>query len=107
MPMGLTNAPTTFMHTMNNLFSNMLDSGMAVFLNDILVYSCMVKEYFTLLKMMLAQLCQYIFHFKPRKCSFLHNSTIFLGFDVMPKGMYISGLKVWSLNKWPVPTMVK
>ena len=32
MPMGLTNAPATFMHTMNNLFSDMLDSGMAVFL---------------------------------------------------------------------------
>ena len=40
MPMGLTNAPATFMQTMNNLFSNMLDSGMAVFLDDILVYSC-------------------------------------------------------------------
>ena len=32
MPMGLMNAPATFMHTMNNPFSDMLDSGMAVFL---------------------------------------------------------------------------
>ena len=39
MPMGLTNAPATFMRTMNNLFSDMLDSGVAVFLDDILVYS--------------------------------------------------------------------
>ena len=35
-PMGLTNAPTTFLQTINNLFSKMLDCGMAVFLNDIL-----------------------------------------------------------------------
>ena len=37
MPMGLMNAPATFIQTMNNLFSKMLDSGMAVFLDDILV----------------------------------------------------------------------
>ena len=42
MPMGLTNASTTIMQTMNNLFSNVLDSGVAVFLEDILVYSRMV-----------------------------------------------------------------
>ena len=46
--------PATFMHTMNNLFSDMLDSGVAVFLDDILMYLCMVKEHFTLLKKTLA-----------------------------------------------------
>ena len=50
MPMGLTNAPATFMQTMNNLFLDMLDSGMAVFLDDILVYSGMVDKHFTLLE---------------------------------------------------------
>ena len=38
MPMGLINAPATFMQTTNNLFSNMLDFGMVIFLDDILVY---------------------------------------------------------------------
>ena len=50
MPMGLTNTPAMFMQTMNNLFSNILDSGMAVFLDNILMYLCMVKEHFMLLK---------------------------------------------------------
>ena len=50
MPMGLTNAPATFMRTMNNLFLDMLDSGMAVFLDDILVYSGMVGKHFTFLE---------------------------------------------------------
>ena len=35
MYMGLMNTPAMFMQTMNNLFSNMLDSSMAVFLDDI------------------------------------------------------------------------
>ena len=36
------NAPDTFMQTMNNLFSNVLDFGLAVFLDNILVYLHMV-----------------------------------------------------------------
>ena len=47
--MELMNAPATFMQTMNNLFSDMLDSGIAMFPDDILVYSPMVKEQFMLL----------------------------------------------------------
>ena len=81
----------------------MLDSGMAVFLDDILVYSGMVKEHFTLL----AHLCQNMFYCKLKKCSFLPKSTIFFGFKVTPKGRHISDLKVWSFHKWPVPTTEK
>ena len=36
MPMGLNYAPAIFMHTMNNMFSNMLDSGMVGIIDDIL-----------------------------------------------------------------------
>ena len=94
MPMVLTNAPATFMQTMNNLFLDMLDSGAAVFLNNILMYLRMVDKHFTLLEQVLACLHQYTFYCKLKKCSFLHNSTVFLGFDVTPEGMRISGLKV-------------
>ena len=94
MPMGLMNAPATFMRTMNNLFSDMLDSGMAVFLDNILVYSGMVDKHFTLLEQVLVRLHQYTFYCKLKKCSFLHNSTTFLGFNVTPEGMRISDSKV-------------
>ena len=50
MPMGLTNTPATFICTMNNLFLDMLDSGVAVFLDNILMYSHAVDEHFTLLE---------------------------------------------------------
>ena len=98
MPMGLTNAPATFMHTMNNLFSKMLDFGIAVFLDDILVYSHMVDKHFTLLKKILACLLRYTFYCKLWKCCFLCNSTMFLGFGIMPEGVHISDSKVQSLD---------
>ena len=107
MPMGLTNAPATFMQTMNSLFSDMLDSGVAVFLDDILLYLGMVDEHFTLLEQVLARLHQYTFYCKLKKCSFLRNSTTFLGFDILPEGMHISDSKIRSLSEWLVRTTVK
>ena len=38
-PFGLTNTPEVFMHVMNWLFEDLLDQGVVVFLNDILIYS--------------------------------------------------------------------
>ena len=99
MPMGLTNAPAIFMQTMNNLFSDMLNFGMAVFLDDVLMHSHMVKEHFVLLEKVLVCLYEYMFYCKLKKCSFLCNNTTFLSFDVTPEGMHISDSKVWSLNE--------
>ena len=56
MPMGLTNAPATFMRMMNNLFEDMLDQGVAVFLNDMLIYSTMSEGHFKLLEKVFAHL---------------------------------------------------
>ena len=58
MPMGHTNALATLMQTINNLFPDMLDSGVAVFLYDILVYLLIVKEHFILLRKVLLHLYQ-------------------------------------------------
>ena len=50
MPIGLINVPATFMQVMNSLFMDMLDKGVVVFLNDILIYSTMVEDHFKLLE---------------------------------------------------------
>jgi len=38
-PEGFMNAPTAFQHFMNDVFSDLLDTSVIVYLNDILIYS--------------------------------------------------------------------
>ena len=45
MSFGLTNAPTAFMNTMNRAFHDYLDQFIAVFIDDILIYSKTPKEH--------------------------------------------------------------
>ena len=107
MPIGLTNTPAMFIQAMKNLFSDILDSDMAVFLDDILVDSHMVEEHFTLLEKILVCLHQYMLYCELKKCSFLCNSARFLSFNITPEGMHISNSKVQSLSEWLVPTTAK
>jgi len=45
LPFGLTNAPTTFMCLMNNVFHQYLDKFVLIFIVDILVYSRNIEEH--------------------------------------------------------------
>ena len=99
MPMGLMNAPAMFMRMMNNLLGDMLDKGVVVFLDDMLIYSTMAEEHFELLEKVFVCLCKYEFYCKLKKCSFLQRTTTFLGFDITPEGLQISDAKIRSLKK--------
>ena len=107
MPMGLINAPATFMQTMNNLFEDMLDQGVVVFLNNMLIYSTTLEGHFKLLEKVFAHLQRYEFYCKLKKYSFLQKTTTFLGFDISPERLWISDAKIKSLKEWPKPTTVQ
>ena len=71
MPMGLMNAPATFIRMINNLFEDMLDQGVVVFLDNMLIYSTTLEGHFKLLEKVFACLQRYKFYHKLKKCSFL------------------------------------
>ena len=77
MSMGLMNTPEKFMPMMNILFVDMLDKGVIVFLDDVLIYSTTVEEHFELLEKVFACLRKYKFYCKLKKCSFLQWTTTF------------------------------
>ena len=77
----------------------MLDKGIVVFLDDVLIYSTMVEKHFELLDKVFAHLYKYEFYCKLKKYSFLQRTTTFLGFDITAEGLKISDAKVQSLKE--------
>lgn len=68
-PFGLTNAPTTFMYLMNNMFHRYLDKFVIMFIDDILVYSKNEEEHADDLPAMLRLLKEHNLYANISKCS--------------------------------------
>ena len=49
MPFGLSTAPAMFQRMMNTAFFEMLDRGVLVYLDDVLIYSKTIEEHKVLL----------------------------------------------------------
>src|SRR4029453_17911825 len=70
MPFGLTNAPATFQSLMNDIFRDMFDVCVVVYLDDILIYSKNSKDHEEHLRQVLQQLRDHKLYARPSKCVF-------------------------------------
>ena len=50
MPFGLANAPATFQNMTNDIFQDLIDLSVVIYLDDILIYSESEQEHITLVK---------------------------------------------------------
>ena len=55
---SLTNAPTAFQQFMNDIFSNLLDICIIIYLDDILIYSNNMSKHHWYVKEVLKYLCK-------------------------------------------------
>lgn len=56
MPMGLINAPATFQSLMNHIFMDLIDSGLLVYLDDLLIYAETEEEHDRIVREVLKRL---------------------------------------------------
>ena len=82
MPFGLTNAPATFHRLMNKVFLGNLDKFIAVYLDDILIFSRNLDEHWEHLQWALARLREAKLYGRLHKCEFLKDQVEYLGFEV-------------------------
>ena len=103
LPFGLTNAPSTFMHMMQQIFAPYLDSFVIVFIDDILIYSKTKEEHEQHLQQVLTLLRQHKLYAKENKCEFFKQEISFLGHRFTSEGVKMDQEKVKAMMEWPVP----
>jgi hypothetical protein len=107
MPFGLTNALATFQHFMNEIFHDLLDVCVVVYLDNILIYSDDLETHQKQVKDVLQRLRKYDLHTRPEKSGFHMDSIEYLGVIISPNGIAMDSEKVKVILDWPVPTSVK
>ena len=103
MPFGLCNAPTTFQATMNQLFKPFLCRFVAVFFNDILVYSPTLETYLEHLQAVMEALAQHQFLLHLNKCLFGQSQLHYLGHVVLAARVAPDPSKISATVDWPLP----
>src|SRR5882724_8736519 len=107
MPMGLTNTPATFQAFMNQIFQDMTDIFVVLYLNDILIFSDSLEDHRVHVRCILKHLHEYDLHSKPKKCLFHTQKIEFLCFMVTPTGISMDMAKTDTVSIWPTPTNLK
>jgi len=79
---------------MNNIFVDLLDVSMVIYLNDILIYLDNLLEHKNHVKEVLCRLRKHGLFASPAKCSFHQTQVEFLGFVLGPTGLQIDESKV-------------
>ena len=107
MPFGLTNAPAVFQHMMDDVFRDLLDECVIVYIDDILIYSPNQELHDQNVQRVLERLHQFGLYAKLEKCYFDQRQVEFLGFLVSPNGITMDPQKVSSLLSWEPPESVQ
>jgi len=92
---------------MNDMFSNLLDVYMIVYLDDILIYSDDITQHRKHIKEVLKRLRKAGLYAKAEKCKFHSDSVEYLGYVLSPSGLTMSDAKVKTIQEWPEPKKVK
>ena len=103
LPMGLCNAPGTFMQLMNDTFRSMLDRTVLVFLDDILVFSRTLEEHIEHVREVLTRLRAQQLYAKLSKCEFFAHEVEFLGHRIGVDGLAVMQDKVAAVRECPQP----
>ncbi len=87
-------------------FFKLLDRGVLVYLDDILIYSRTQDEHVQLLREVFALLQKNKLYIKESKCALFLEHVEFLGHVISADGVSVEQGQIDAVQKWPTPTNV-
>lgn len=106
MPFGLRNAPGTFQRLMNYVLQEFLGKFVAVYLDDIIIYSKTFEQHLDNITQVFQALRNANLKIKLKKCYFCLPSIAFLGHIVGRDGIRVDPSKIEKIRNFPAPTSV-
>ncbi len=107
MPFGLKNAPAVFQRFMNELFDDLRDVYIVVYLDDILIYSKDPKEHVKHIREVLKRLRENHLFARPEKCYFFVTTVTYVGIVITLEGISMEPAKIKDIIEWPEPKTIK
>ncbi|MBW0533175.1 hypothetical protein O181_072890 [Austropuccinia psidii MF-1] len=107
MPFGLTNAPASFQNLVNDIFQDILDVYVLVYLDYIMVFSKSGQERVTHVSTVLSRLRANNLFDKASKCLFHVSSVEYVGYVVSSEALKLDQAKVQEILNWPPPRNLK
>ncbi len=107
MPFGLANSPSVIQAFINDVFRDMLERWVIVYMDDFLIYSNFLGEHIQHVRAVLQCLIQYQLYANIKKFEFHQTSTTFLGYVISQEGVATDDNKVRAVVEWPQPHTVK
>ena len=104
---GLINASATFQSLMNDIFRDMLDVCVVVYLDDILVYSKNDEDHEKHVRQVLQRLREHQLYARSSKCTFFTDIVEYLGHIIGPDGIKPNPALVKAIIEFPQPRTFK
>ena len=101
MPFGLINASATFQSLMNDIFRDMLDVCVVVYLDDILIYSKNDEDHEKHVRQILQRLREHQLYARSSKCTFFTDTVEYLGHIIGSDGIKPNPALVKAIIEFP------
>ena len=106
MPMGLTNAPSTFQRVMQQVIGKQLHKSVEIFIDDNIVHTRTTADHLRELRTLFLSLRRNKCYLNMPKCIFMVPRVVFCGFTVSENEIGMEPDKVEAVRSWLPPTSV-